>query len=941
MLNDHLLRQLYRPDQSIRKRIRFPLYLLKGIGLPLLLFALGAVGANADTFTVTTIESEGAGSLRQAILDANARIGADRIEFHIEGTAPFLIAPEETLPVITDEVVVDATTQAGYLDRPLVTLDSSFLNSADASGLEIRAVHCSVKGIAVTGFGGAGILFSGTTDGTVDRCFLGLNAGGSSAFGNSYGVALVNSLRCQITNSVLSGNICGAYLTGISTDNVVRGCFVGTDIAGWLSAPNNYGVVLSGTGVQNNLLEQNLLSGNAITGASLIFGASNNVIQFNQVGANTYTELLPNGLNGIEVFAGTQNRIENNLVIGSPSAGVLLSGEATTDNRLVGDFIYGSLYGVSVEAGANTNKIGVVGSPINTLTGNLLAGLQIQGANSSGNSVLNNEISGNNGFGALIASSLNNLTGNKIFSNTLQGVLVRSKLEGGYPTGVQLKDNLIHDNGDLGIMLQGYGTLGANLMQPAPEIASADSNATSSFVVVRLKAAPSRVYSLQFFSTSQPDPSGYGGSEALIGNGTLTTDASGNGSVSLGLPSIDVGDFVTATATDPDGNTSEFSLAVPVGTAQPAPVIQSITPSSVLAGSAAVLITVQGSNFIPTSVIKWNDADRPTTFISATELRFTAPASDLTTPGSFRIAVATPAPGGGISNESVFTVNYPVPVLTSLSPSFAVKGSPSFTLTVTGSGFYAASKVRWNGVDRVTTFVSATSLSISVPAADLVSAGTVQITVSNPTPGGGVSTASPFTITNPAPALTRIAPNSATAGTSSLAFSLIGTNFVSGAQVLWNGSPRTTFYVSPTLVRAKLTQSDLAFAGTNNVSISNPAPGGGASNTLPFIVNGFPQVALFSATATRLGNNTVQVTITLRNFGTGPALSLNVVGSKLNGATTSSTLPISVPTLEAGTNSSAIVLIYPATVPAGSRVITVTMTSLGKSLTASRLVTVP
>jgi hypothetical protein len=65
-----------------------------------------------------------------------------------------------------------------------------------------------------------------------------------------------------------------------------------------------------------------------------------------------------------------------------------------------------------------------------------------------------------------------------------------------------------------------------------------------------------------------------------------------------------------------------------------------------------------------------------------------------------------------------------------LSPGFAGAGEPGFTLTVTGSGFGAASKVLWGGQERPTTFVSATTLRAAIAAADISAAGDVQVSVS-------------------------------------------------------------------------------------------------------------------------------------------------------------------------------------------------------------------
>jgi hypothetical protein len=110
------------------------------------------------------------------------------------------------------------------------------------------------------------------------------------------------------------------------------------------------------------------------------------------------------------------------------------------------------------------------------------------------------------------------------------------------------------------------------------------------------------------------------------------------------------------------------------------------------------------------------------------------------------VTVFNPTPGGGTSNALTFTINNPVPALSSLSPNSATAGGPGLTLTVNGSKFVSTSVVRWNGSNRTTTFVSSTQVKASILASDIAKAGTAQVTVFNPTPGGGTSNALTFTI---------------------------------------------------------------------------------------------------------------------------------------------------------------------------------------------------
>jgi hypothetical protein len=293
---------------------------------------------------------------------------------------------------------------------------------------------------------------------------------------------------------------------------------------------------------------------------------------------------------------------------------------------------------------------------------------------------------------------------------------------------------------------------------------------------------------------------------------------------------------------EPGGGISNaFSLAVN----NPAPVLVSLSPGSVTPGSPEFTLTINGTGFIPGSVAQWNGSPRQTAFVSSIQLTVVIPAADLVNAGTASVNVVNPAPGGGTSNTLTFTIadqTNPTPTLSSLSPDSIAVGSAAFTMTVTGTNFVPGATVQWNGSARATTFVSTTQLSAQIPETDVSSVGTASVTVVNPTPGGGASNALSFTITppNPLPTLVSLSPNIATAGSPAFTITVNGTDFVNGAVVQWNGSPRPTTFVSGTQLTAQITASDVAGVGTANVTVVNPAPGGGSSNTLIFTINAIP-----------------------------------------------------------------------------------------------------
>jgi uncharacterized protein (TIGR03437 family) len=297
-----------------------------------------------------------------------------------------------------------------------------------------------------------------------------------------------------------------------------------------------------------------------------------------------------------------------------------------------------------------------------------------------------------------------------------------------------------------------------------------------------------------------------------------------------------------------------FSGALTFTINNPVPALSQINPNPAIAGSGDFTLNVTGTNFVNGSVVRWNGANRTTNFVSNTQLSAAITAADIATAGTASVTVFNPTPGGGLSNPLTLNINNPVPTISALNPNATLAGSAAFTLNVTGTGFVNGSVVRWNGANRTTNFVSNTQLTAAITAADIAAAGVANVTVFNPTPGGGTSNISTFTINNPVPAITQLDPNSTLIGGAAFTLNVTGTNFISSSVVRWNGSDRATTRVSATQLRAAITAADIANAGTANVTVFNPEPGGGTSNTSPFTVIGVPDLAMAKS---HTGNFTV------------------------------------------------------------------------------------
>jgi hypothetical protein len=189
------------------------------------------------------------------------------------------------------------------------------------------------------------------------------------------------------------------------------------------------------------------------------------------------------------------------------------------------------------------------------------------------------------------------------------------------------------------------------------------------------------------------------------------------------------------------------------GTTEPnaTPIITGLYPGSAVAGAAGFNMVVTGLQFIATSVVYWNGQALKTSYDTNTEqLTAAVPASFLTLPGNESISVVSPTPGGGTSSTLTFfvdPVSNPAPVISSLSPASAAPGGPAFSLAIVGTGFVSTTAAAWNGQALAIVSQTSTQIVVSVPAANIATGGTAQVTVSTPTPGGGTSNSETFQIT--------------------------------------------------------------------------------------------------------------------------------------------------------------------------------------------------
>ena len=279
----------------------------------------------------------------------------------------------------------------------------------------------------------------------------------------------------------------------------------------------------------------------------------------------------------------------------------------------------------------------------------------------------------------------------------------------------------------------------------------------------------------------------------------------------------------------------------------PAPSLKAMSPTTTQAGGTAFTLTVTGSSFSPGSVVEWNGTALVTNFLSTSMMTTQVPAILITSPGTATVVVFTTSPGGGTSTTLTFTITPApsnVPTIVSASPATVLAGSASATLVLAGTNFAPQSTVSVNNTNRSTLFISTTNLEVNLTTADLATAGTLSITVTNPAapppapPNGGTSNIFPYLIVNPFPTITLLAPTSVQAGaTTAPDLTLTGTGFNATSVIEINGGPRATTFASSTSLTIQLAPADIAAGGVDQVQVLNAAPGGGTSNIVVFAVN--------------------------------------------------------------------------------------------------------
>jgi parallel beta-helix repeat protein len=577
------LERLSPREREVRKNInmkklkkllgRVLVMLLLLAGLPLL-----PQPARAVTYTVINTNDSGPGSLRQAIIDANTNPGPDTIAFDIPLSDPgysssnaWLIQPSSLLPSLTGgSTTIDGSTQTTNqgdtnTGGPEVQLDGSNLAST-AWIFSVESNANTIKGLAITRAGGAGIkIIAGASGNTISDNYIGTDPAGVSAWGNGTGIEISGGANGNtIAQNVISGNtLHGVMVAGSSTNyNNIRSNYIGLDPLGVTAIPNGrHGVFITNgpqsTNVGGDTGYRNYISGNSQHGVYITgSGTDSNLVWYNYIGTDGSGAWdVGNGYCGVAVSGGAQsNTIQENVISGNNQHGVYITGSGTGGSivRLnvigadaqVTQPVPNGWHGVALYDGAQSNWIGTPSPPWgNTIVASSWTGVAI--VNSDQNTVMLNAIGtdatgtatnlGNGYYGVHVGGN-NNTVGpsNTIAHNGSDGI----RVDGSVVTtlGNRITQNAIFSNGGKGIEL----VSGGNSELSAPIISQVSCH--------QVEGSACAGCTVEIFSDAADEGRVYKG--ATTAHSTLQT-FSWSGSM--------IGPNVTATATDGQGNTSEFS----------------------------------------------------------------------------------------------------------------------------------------------------------------------------------------------------------------------------------------------------------------------------------------------------------------------------------------------------------------------------------------------
>lgn len=539
----------------------------------------------AATFTVTNTLDSGAGSLRQAIVDANASGATPHtIVFNIPGSDPgfdgnvFTIKPLSPFPDVRGGITIDGATQTVFSGDtnafgPEVVLNGSLL--ASGGGINISGDNGGVKDLVVNGFPGGGL-----------------------------------SLSRLPFDSTPSGN-------------QILNNYIGTDPTGSFAVPNASGIGIGGFGTpgaeaRNNRVENNIISGNTGRAFSSCDIKGTQIIN-NKIGTDrTGTSAVPNGEGIVMGCTGSlENVIRDNLIAYN-------HGDAI---RSEPDFRFGNFH--------------------------------------HENAIRHNSIFRNDGLG----------------------------INWSPPPFGTIDGSTPNDACDADVS-------GSNFLQNFPVLTKAETDGSSTTIEGTLNSNASQTFEIELYSNDVADPSGFGEGQTYLDVVTIATDGSCNGSFSIVLPfAVPAGKFVTATATNSTGNTSEFSAVFEVVSICDSALTDTGTRITVGAGPSRAIVTPNGLEVYVT-----NNTDNSVSVINTTTNLVTHTVGVGSSPDALAVTPDGSKVYVGNNGGSVSVIDTTTKAVTTIFP-----GGPVRDLAITPDGSKVYMALEFAGLKRIDTATNAVS----------------------------------------------------------------------------------------------------------------------------------------------------------------------------------------------------------------------------------------
>ena len=530
------------------------------------------------TYTVTNTNDSGAGSLRQAIIDANNNSGLDIITFNIDasdsgyvfyeddGTANSLtgavthsptqadsdfsdgwyrIQLNSTLPDISDAITIDGWSQPGFTDHPIIELDGSAAGS-NCDALSIQGGSSTIQGLVINSFDGDGIQLLSNGNNTIIGNYIGTDISGTLAAGVAIDGIYVETDGNSIGGSsstdrnLISNNHTGVVFSGAgASGNQITDNYIGTDVTGSVDFGNSVNGILIENGADGNIIggpgtgQGNVISGNTENGIYITGEDSDNTrIQNNRIGISADgTTVLANDLGGILIENGADGTIiggaganEGNIIGGNGQRGVEAWG-ASSGMVIQGNFI-GTDKGGTPDYGNNWEGVYLGGNAENNLIGGTMAG--------AGNTIANNA------FGIRLedtAGTGNSILGNSVYNND-------GKL------GIDFRDSGTEDSYGVTANDSDDGDTGTNNLQNFPVLTSAGGTDSQITIVGTLNSTANSYFRVEFFANSTDNASGHGEGQTYLGFANVATDGSGHTAIDANVVAVVAdGDRISATAT--------------------------------------------------------------------------------------------------------------------------------------------------------------------------------------------------------------------------------------------------------------------------------------------------------------------------------------------------------------------------------------------------------